>query len=226
MTRLLLITILLLASTSPASAFIRGDANGNGSVELADAVRILVSLFGPNPKPLGCLDAGDVDDDGRLNIVDPIYLLAALFQSGPLPRPPYPDDGIDPTPDNLPPCALGVLPITTIAQGSVSNTEAFTLEVLTDESTWSEFWAGHSGDPLPLVDFDLEMVVVVRGSYSNGGVTYSIDRIEDTGSNVVIDYTVVYPGPPFPTQEQPHHIVRTTRSLNPPIFNETVIALP
>ena len=227
MTRLLLTTIVLLACTSPASAFIRGDADRSGSVDLADAVRILVSMFGPNPTPLSCADAGDVNDDGLLTLTDPIYLLGALFQSGPLPLPPFPDDGVDPTPDTLPPCGpLGVLPITTIAQGSVSLTDAFTLEVITDPSDWSGFWAGHSNDPLPVVDFDLEMVVVVRGTFSNGGVTYNIDQIEDTGSEVVIDYTVVYPGVFIPAQEQPHHIVRTTRSTNPPEFNETVIALP
>jgi len=82
------------------STFIRGDANRDSFVNLADAVYTLEYLFnGGTPPP--CLDAADSNDDGEINITDSIYTLAALFNGGPLPPDPYPMKGVDPTPDGL-----------------------------------------------------------------------------------------------------------------------------
>ena len=77
--------------------FIRGDANEDTFVNIADAVRILDHLFGSNQ--VTCLDASDANDDEAVNIADPIFLFAYLFQSSPPPAAPYPACGADPTSD-------------------------------------------------------------------------------------------------------------------------------
>jgi hypothetical protein len=82
------------------ASFRRGDANGDGRIDISDAVRILNYLF-LHAAPLACREAADATDDGRLNLTDAVRILVHLFQSfGPLPEP-YPGCGADPTPDDL-----------------------------------------------------------------------------------------------------------------------------
>ncbi len=89
------------APTLPAqSRFIRGEMNGDGRVDLTDAVAILLHLFG-GASGTGCVRAGDVDDSGDLDITDPLALLGYLFTEGLPPRAPFPDCGADPTEDPL-----------------------------------------------------------------------------------------------------------------------------
>jgi len=57
--------------------FVRGDANDDGQVNIADPIRILAYMFAGASS--GCLDATDVDDDGAVGIADPILLLSGLF---------------------------------------------------------------------------------------------------------------------------------------------------
>ena len=79
--------------------FVRGDANGDGTQNIADPVFMLDFLFG-----LGisiCMDAMDANDDGVVDIADPVYELAFLFSSGSPPPAPFPDCGTDPTFDLL-----------------------------------------------------------------------------------------------------------------------------
>ena len=81
--------------------FRRGDANGDGSNDVSDAVRILLALFIGNAH-LTCLDAGDVNDDGRVNISDAIALLHWLFLNGDkIPSPGAFGMGVDMTDDPL-----------------------------------------------------------------------------------------------------------------------------
>jgi len=88
-------------STAPPE-FLRGDANGDGTIDIGDPVATLAALFqgGPNP----CADAQDANDDGAGDISDPVYLLAFLFSGGASPPPPYGPSlagcGADPTPDS------------------------------------------------------------------------------------------------------------------------------
>lgn len=83
----------------PPLTFLRGDTNGDGVLDLSDAIATLAYLF------LGgetdCVDAADVDDDGRILLTDPIAALGWLFQGGDPPPPPFPAPGVDPTPDAL-----------------------------------------------------------------------------------------------------------------------------
>jgi len=89
----------------PPRFFLRGDADTSGAIDLTDAISILGFLFAGD-STVACDDAADVTDDGVLDLSDAIYLLDFLFQAGSYPLPPYPDWGMDPTPDGLDECLL------------------------------------------------------------------------------------------------------------------------
>jgi len=80
--------------SAPGVAFVRGDANQSGAVDISDALSILGYLFLGSPLRLDCLEAGDIDGGGEVNITDPIQLLGHLFLGGNQPRAPYPDCGV------------------------------------------------------------------------------------------------------------------------------------
>jgi len=83
--------------------FKRGDANADGSINIADAIFILSFLFAGDTQPV-CFDAADSNDDGGVDIADAIAVLANLFGgAGDLP-PPYNACGEDPTEDALSEC--------------------------------------------------------------------------------------------------------------------------
>ena len=85
--------------------FLRGDANGDTRVDIADAVATLGHLF-LGDRELRCPDAADATDDGKLDLTDAVATLRFLFLGeGSIP-PPWPDPGLDPTPDGLE-CAGG-----------------------------------------------------------------------------------------------------------------------
>ena len=64
--------------------FLRGDANADGVVDIADVVYVLNYLFinGPAPIPF---EAGNVNCDGLVDIADVVYLINYLFIDGPPP---------------------------------------------------------------------------------------------------------------------------------------------
>ena len=82
------------------SSFVRGNSNGDRSVDLSDAVGILLILFQGAPAP-ACQDALDVDDSGVVDLTDAIYQLEFLFKGGAVIPPPYPGRGEDPTEDSI-----------------------------------------------------------------------------------------------------------------------------
>jgi len=88
-----------LIDEPPEPSFVRGEANGDGKVDVADAVAILGHLFGG--KNLECRSAADANDDGRLDIADAVSLLGYLFAAGEPPSEPFPSCGTDPTTDDL-----------------------------------------------------------------------------------------------------------------------------
>jgi len=91
----------VIFSLCTAGVFVRGDANNDSALDIADAVTILAYLFSDGEEP-SCEDAFDVNDDGMLDIADPITLLGYLFANGPLPPGTKPGElQEDPTPDNL-----------------------------------------------------------------------------------------------------------------------------
>lgn len=90
--------VLILCCTTAFSQnpceFLRGDANGDGLINLSDVVAI--STGG-----LSNEDAADVDDNASVNGLDALHLIAFLFDGGPPPALPYPAYGLDCTQDNL-----------------------------------------------------------------------------------------------------------------------------
>ncbi len=61
-----------------------GDADGDGAINVGDAVFLINHIFrsGPAPDPPG---AGDADCNRTINIADAVYLVAYVFSGGPGP---------------------------------------------------------------------------------------------------------------------------------------------
>jgi hypothetical protein len=86
--------------------FQRGDVNGDGTLDISDAICIMVSLFDSpdsfcGEKVLGCLDAADANDDSALNIADAVKVLGHLFLAEGRLLEPFERCDVDPTPDAL-----------------------------------------------------------------------------------------------------------------------------
>ncbi len=64
--------------------YVCGDANNDGSVNVADAVYLIDYIFshGPAPNPLL---AGDANGDGTINVADAVYLIEYIFSGGAAP---------------------------------------------------------------------------------------------------------------------------------------------
>ncbi|MCI0652562.1 MAG: hypothetical protein L0Z55_11850 [Planctomycetes bacterium] len=86
-----------------AGIFVRADANQDGNLDISDPIFSLSFVFGMQAEPT-CLSALDSDDNGTLDLADAIYTLNYVFLHGPVIPAPFPEPGLDPTPDLLP-CA-------------------------------------------------------------------------------------------------------------------------
>lgn len=100
----LLGVLMVIFSLNPTltaqDVFIRGDSNQDSTVDLSDAIFILLGLF--TELEIICPDASDANDDGTIDITDPIFILNFLFRNGPIAPPPGPhQSGVDPTKDKL-----------------------------------------------------------------------------------------------------------------------------
>src|SRR5439155_9674296 len=89
------ITVRFIAAKE---SFLRGNANGDARVDLADVLFILAQLFTGGPIG-GCRSAEDANGDGRVDISDPIFLFQFLFRGGRWPPPPYPACSLPPQDD-------------------------------------------------------------------------------------------------------------------------------
>ena len=82
--------------------FKRGDTDGNGVVEMSDAIAVLEFLFLGGPAP-PCFDAADADDSNDLDVSDGVRVLGWLFLGTEPPSFPGPTTcGSDSTPAVLP----------------------------------------------------------------------------------------------------------------------------
>jgi hypothetical protein len=82
----------------PTTGFRRGDADGNGKLDLTDAISTLQFLYMGYTAPT-CMDAADTDDSGKLDLTDAISSLQFQFMGGDPPAPPGSTTcGQDPTP--------------------------------------------------------------------------------------------------------------------------------
>ncbi len=91
--------VFVNASTPSITNFRRGDATGDGVIDLADPILLLGALFGDDATPT-CQDAADFDDDGTMGIGDVIQILDGLFSTGS----PFGPCTADSTDDTLPYC--------------------------------------------------------------------------------------------------------------------------
>ncbi|MDD4053042.1 MAG: dockerin type I repeat-containing protein, partial [candidate division Zixibacteria bacterium] len=73
-----------LASFTVTGDFMCGDANGDGKINVGDAVFIISYIFrsGPPPEPFS---AGDANGDSKINIGDAVYIVTYVFRGGPAP---------------------------------------------------------------------------------------------------------------------------------------------
>jgi hypothetical protein len=88
--------------------FTRGDANQDGSINIADVVTILGYLF--QGQGADCLLSVDANDDESNDISDAIALLALLFGGGQSLPAPYPACGLDGTPAGTLSCEISICP--------------------------------------------------------------------------------------------------------------------
>ncbi|MCA8962740.1 MAG: VCBS repeat-containing protein [Planctomycetes bacterium] len=88
---------------SSSTEFRRGDINGDGQVQVSDAVALLGALFVAGSDPVGCDDAADANDDGATDLSDAVTVLQYLFITGAAapPAPGAENCGADPTSDGL-----------------------------------------------------------------------------------------------------------------------------
>lgn len=81
-------------------SFIRGDANGDLRLDIADPVWTLSALYLDGP-PAVCADAADSNDDGLVDASDVVGVIEYLFKAGGPPSSPFPECGADVTEDDL-----------------------------------------------------------------------------------------------------------------------------
>jgi 1,4-alpha-glucan branching enzyme len=82
-------------SVGDGPSFIRGDCNGDETIDISDALRILFHLF----RGAGggdCLASCDAGGDGLVTVTDAVGVLTHLFREGPPPAAPWPDCGPNP----------------------------------------------------------------------------------------------------------------------------------
>jgi hypothetical protein len=84
--------VTLLASADDAR-FQRGDANGDGGFNIADAVFVLMQLFRGGPVST-CRDGEDANADLQIDLSDAVASLEYLFRRGAPPPPPFPGCGV------------------------------------------------------------------------------------------------------------------------------------
>src|SRR5262245_24531683 len=85
---------LFLGGPAVAVDFLRGDANSDGVVSLADSEYLLRYMFRGGDAP-ACLRSGDVKADNGIDITDAYAIAIYLFRDGPPPPSPFPAPGPD-----------------------------------------------------------------------------------------------------------------------------------
>jgi len=86
---------LRICCPPPEKEFLRGDANADRRIDIADGIAVLNWLFHRGGEP-PCLEAADINNDGGVDASDAIYNFRWQFTNGPTPASPWPDCGLDP----------------------------------------------------------------------------------------------------------------------------------
>ena len=101
---------LQVSGNLEAQTFVRGDANADTSINIADPIFTLNWLTSPGAPAPPVLDAADTNDNGVVEIADTAYMFRFLFSgTGLAPPAPFPVAGIDTTPPNFPAAPTGEL---------------------------------------------------------------------------------------------------------------------
>jgi hypothetical protein len=106
----------------------------------------------------------------------------------------------------------------TIDQGVESQIETETIEIIRDETAWSEFWTAHAGpnSEAPTVDFDTEMVIAIQlGTRPSSGYEVEVTGVTDANDALRVYYRETVPGTDcftLPVLTHPFHIVKLARN--------------
>lgn len=115
--------------------------------------------------------------------------------------------------------------MTTIARGDLSRIGEPRTVIVRDREAWRALWREHAGsaDP-PAVEFDREMVVAVfAGERPTAGYRVEIVRLFERSGKVVVAYRDEPPPRDAVVAQvitQPFHLVRTSRSDLPLVFEK------
>jgi hypothetical protein len=93
--------LVINGGEEPEENFSRGDADGNGKINISDAVNIIQIVLGNVAIRYNCRDALDANDDGMVNITDAIPVLGWIFMRGDRLPEPFLACGLDTTDDAL-----------------------------------------------------------------------------------------------------------------------------
>lgn len=74
-----------IAVTLRPGGYTDGDASGDSTVNIADAIYIINFVFKSGPAPLPYA-SGDANCDDAVNVADAVYLISYIFKSGPPPQ--------------------------------------------------------------------------------------------------------------------------------------------
>ncbi len=84
--------VFVLGYEPELPAFLRGDSNRDGVLDISDAIVLIEILYFGAPRG-PCLSALDVDGSNGVDLVDPVWMILYLFEGGYSPAPPFPDCG-------------------------------------------------------------------------------------------------------------------------------------
>lgn len=117
---------------------------------------------------------------------------------------------------------------TVMQRGSYSGIEQALTKAVHNQTEWQKLWDDHtstsSGQALPAVDFNKEMVIAIySGTKATGGHSVSVVKVEDTGKNIVVTYRTTSPRPGGITTQaltQPFVMIKVPASAKPVVFKQ------
>ena len=121
-------------------SFLRGDSNGDGTLNITDVILVVTNLFQVGLS-VTCDDAADTNDDGSVNTSDIVFLLSYLFRGGLDPPAPHPECGTDPTDhgdvgcETSPACSPGLPLVVRGPQVALAAETSLVVAWLSDEPT-------------------------------------------------------------------------------------------
>jgi hypothetical protein len=90
-----------LGGVPPPTKFSRGDSDGNGKINVIDAILIIQIKVGNLSAKFACDDVLDADDSGTVTVTDAIPVLQWVFAKGAALPAPFLTCGLDGTNDAL-----------------------------------------------------------------------------------------------------------------------------